>query len=529
MLKKQAALHAIVATPQTSTDAVVTNLMKSCLKPEERSLVGLKKSFERQVQRKKAAILLRPPKPVEFSDLDTLPDSHSQTADGERFLLANFTNKGKRNLVFASRQGLDLVRLSSLHQGDGTFDLPPEIFYQLYILLAVMDQKSYPAVFALLGDKSASMYRMMFEEIRKAILKPLPLDAPLPQAPKAFMADFEVGAINQYRAVFPEVKSVRGCFVHFKRNHWKTLTKIGLLTTLFAKCQEFEVLVKCIYSLAYVPPEQVTEYYQAILDELLVAVCKKIDDYQPKNGKTDNDGKAWPMDPEFKEDLKDRMNQYLDYVERNYVGAKTRTGLSQPRFPPKMWSVHEAALAMEPTDMNRNEGWNSVLRASVAKNAGLWQLIEGLIGLEAKTRVQREEDTARIPLNGRPIQGKWGDIDGPASSRERRKSVRDWERRNIVMHREEYGKVDFLRRLCSLKERKAKPHDDSTDEESAEEESAEDDPHTPHLQHQTQRMNQAPRPCQAPLPSQALRPSPSMRPILARILQDPRAGPSQDH
>ena len=256
----------------------------------------------------------------------------------------------------------------------------------------------------------------------------------------------------------------------------------------------------------------------------MVATCKKIDDYQPKNGETDNDGKAWPMDPEFKEDLKDRMNQYLDYVERNYVGAKTRTGLSQPRFPPKMWSVHEAALAMEPTDTNRNEGWNSVPRASVSKNAGLWQLIEGLIGLEAKTRAQREEDTARIPLGGRPISQNQGDIDGPASSRERRKSVRDWERRNIVMHREEYGKVDFLRRLCTLKERKSKP---AQEDSLGESDSSDED--VPHFQIQAPRLSLAPRPSQALLPSQALRPSPNMRPILARILQDPRAGPSQGY
>ena len=239
--------------------------------------------------------------------------------------------------MFASRQGLALLRFALLHQGDGTFDLPPESFYQLYILLAVLDNKSYPAVFALLGDKSGSTYRMMFEEVRKAILNPLPADAPLPQAPKAFMADFEVAAINQYKTVFPEVKSVRGCYVHFKRNHWKHLTQLGLLTTLFAKLQEFEVLVKCIYALAFVPPEEVTDYYQAILDELLVSTCKKIDDYQPKNDETDLNGKSWPMDLEFKEGLKDRINQYLDYVE------KTRTGFSQPRFPPKMWSVHAAA------------------------------------------------------------------------------------------------------------------------------------------------------------------------------------------
>ena len=41
---------------------------KKCLKPEECFLVGLKESFERQIQWEKASLLQRPPKPREFND-----------------------------------------------------------------------------------------------------------------------------------------------------------------------------------------------------------------------------------------------------------------------------------------------------------------------------------------------------------------------------------------------------------------------------------------------------------------------------
>ena len=122
MIKKQAILETVVATPQITTDTAVTNLLKQCINPEERALVVLKKSFERQIQRKKASLLQRPPKPREFNDLDVLPDTHSLTADGERFLLCNFVNNGKMNLVFSSREELNLLRIALLHQGDGTFD-----------------------------------------------------------------------------------------------------------------------------------------------------------------------------------------------------------------------------------------------------------------------------------------------------------------------------------------------------------------------------------------------------------------------
>ena len=103
-----------------------------------------------------------------------------------------------------------------------------------------------------------------------------------------------------------------------------------------------------------------------------MATIEKIDLYTPKEGETDLNGKHWPMDDVFKELLKGNIDKYLDYVERTYVGVKSRTAYTKPKFPPKLWSCHAAALAMEPTDTNRNEGWNSVLRSTVSRNAGLW-------------------------------------------------------------------------------------------------------------------------------------------------------------
>ena len=61
-------------------------------------------------------------------------------------------------------------------------------------------------------------------------------------------------------------------------------------------------------------------------------------------------------DEEFKEDLKGRINQYLNYVERTWVGGKTRTGWTKPKYSHNIWNVHDACLAMEPIDTNANEG-----------------------------------------------------------------------------------------------------------------------------------------------------------------------------
>ena len=103
-------------------------------------------------------------------------------------------------------------------------------------------------------------------------------------------------------------------------------------------------------------------------------------------------------------------------------------------------------------------------------NSTIWQLIEGLRGLEAKTRAQRDEDVARIPPGGTPILEGSGDVDGPATNAQRKLSIIRWERRNVLQNIERMDKVVFLKKMCNFRPRK-----DRTETQTAEEESDSDD------------------------------------------------------
>ena len=447
--KKEAMLEAVKANPNIKTDTLVTNFLKATGREEASG--GQKKTLQRSIQRAKAAIMKRPPLPKGLEDLEQLPDSHSITYDDERFLLTNFMNNGKRNLVFASGRGIDLLRHATSLSGDGTFDIPPKMFYQVYLILAELDGVSYPAVFCLLGDKKSSTYKLMFQAIRQAMLKPLPEDSPLPHAPGSFNIDFEVGCINQFKAVFPEVKEIRGCLVHFKRNMAKKRKELGYLSTWYQKSKLFHLFVNCLYNLTYVPLDMVTTYYEALLKEVLPEVCSEIDSYVCEESEVDAKGKPFSMDDEEKFELRDEINKYLLYIEANYVGGKTRTGYSSPKFPLAIWNHHQTALEMGQTTTNRNEGRNMNLRAAIPINAGIWQVIEGFKDLEAKAHATRNEDIARLPLGGRPISQLTGDILGPASNRERQRSIKAFELKNIVEHRLQYGPVAYLKLLSQEK------------------------------------------------------------------------------
>ena len=223
----------------------------------------------------------------------------------------------------------------------------------------------------------------MFQEIRQAILRPLPEDSPLPHSPASFNVDFEVGCINQFKAVFPEVNEVRGCLVHLKRNMAKKRQELGLLSTWYLKSKLFHGFINCLYNLTYVPKDLVTTYYETLIEDMLPEVCQEIELFNCEENEMDEKGNLWSMDEDVKSELKHNINLYLQYIEDNYVGGKTRTGYSNPRFPIAIWNHHQTALEMGQSTTNRNEGRNMILRAAITINAGVWQVIEGFRNLEA--------------------------------------------------------------------------------------------------------------------------------------------------
>ena len=205
--KRAAAMQTVINTPEISANTVVTNLVETSLCLEERAVMGNKSSFAHAVWRKKVSLLQSPKKP---HDLAHLLDSHSKTADGERFLIANFMSNNKRNLLFTSRQGLNMIKWASAISRDGTFDLAQDLFYELFLIMACLNGKSHLAAYALLGDKTATTYRLMWQHLREAMLKPLPSDTAWSPAPGSYYTDYECAAHNEFKNTFPEVKAIQG-------------------------------------------------------------------------------------------------------------------------------------------------------------------------------------------------------------------------------------------------------------------------------------------------------------------------------
>ncbi|CAM4890946.1 unnamed protein product [Rotaria socialis] len=109
-----------------------------------------------------------------------------------------------RILFFASPEQLHVLQTSQDFLVDGTFNVVPEVFYQLFIIHAVYHQHTVPVVYALLRRKDAGTYTRLFDEIVKIARNWLPASV---------MMDFEQASISSLKNKFRSV-SLSGCYFH---------------------------------------------------------------------------------------------------------------------------------------------------------------------------------------------------------------------------------------------------------------------------------------------------------------------------
>jgi len=129
-----------------------------------------------------------------------------------------------------------------------------------------------------------------------------------------------------------------------------------------------------------------------------------------------------------------------------------------PRYPPSLWNQVENALSGGQLSTNRNEGYHSRLRSSIKNNSSIWALLSEIIDIEAETRAKREEDRANIDYrhedeasegeDGDPRPGGSRDHPGVSQKFQRKQKMR-WLR-NIILKRDEYTPVAYLKRVSHL-------------------------------------------------------------------------------
>ena len=270
--------------------------------------------------------------------------------------------------------------------GDGTFKTVPEIFFQLYTVHGISNNRVFPAVYALATNKRQETYERIFEEIQN-----------LAGDPEDFMIDFERAAKNALETTFPNV-DVKGCFFHLAQNVYRQVQSHGLAEE-YQRNAEFALEVRMIPALAFVPTADVIASFELLDDE-----------------------------------LSDEAQPILQYFEGTYIGRRRLDGTRRnPMFDLAMWNVHERTRNEQPRTNNNLEGWHRRFQADVGgHHANFWRFLDVL---------KREESLTRVQM----VQAEAGD-NGPVQ----RRVYRDVQQRikNIVQDYENRNTIGYLRAIA---------------------------------------------------------------------------------
>lgn len=287
---------------------------------EAANLLPSYSASQRTIERKRKRPDVNNPRPHSVKDI-ILPDTMKVTTRSENFLLWDSGDQDtNRMFMFGTATNLQLLEQYPHWFMDGTFKIAPEIFLQVFTIHALIDNRSIPLIYVLMGTKTQADYERVFQKVLE--LRPS-------LTPISIMIDFEKGSMNALSTVFPNA-TVLGCLFHLGQSLWRRIQNEGL-SNLYRDDENIKLYSKMLIAMSFVPPEDV--------------------------------GSAFD---ELSESRPDNLQNVYDYWEDNYVGRLRRNRRANPLFPITMWNMRGRVADGMPRTNNSVEGWHNAFQSSVA-------------------------------------------------------------------------------------------------------------------------------------------------------------------
>ncbi|KAG4076567.1 hypothetical protein HA402_002730 [Bradysia odoriphaga] len=226
----------------------------TCLVDERVSSVELPSNSNatrmiRRVRKKKGEQSKTPKTLLEL----TITGLYLLTLKGDKFLFFDQMRSNKRTIIFTTHLNLAFLSHCEDWYMDGTFDVVPPLFKQLYSIHGRRYKTYLPLVYILTCGKDVFTYMEIFSKLKEFE----------PQLnPKKIMIDFEMAAIKSLKEVFPEA-DVYGCFFHMCKCIYRKIQEHGL-QTIYGADATFAQYMRCLASLAFVPPATMINTYTIV-------------------------------------------------------------------------------------------------------------------------------------------------------------------------------------------------------------------------------------------------------------------------
>ena len=184
-----------------------------------------------------------PPLPKTRAEIDLTGD-WVNSLSGER---SRNEGSSDRILIFSTDAMLRLLcDLEALYV-DGTFQVCPSMFMQLFTINGFVSGQQFPLVYALLPSKSRADYNRMFTYLKEELQ-----NRGLQMSPQSVMADFELAVIQSLEMQLPGVE-IQGCYFHFSQCLWRKVQALGM-ADLYKNDADTRNFIHKAAALPFIPP-----------------------------------------------------------------------------------------------------------------------------------------------------------------------------------------------------------------------------------------------------------------------------------
>ena len=277
------------------------------------------------------------------SRLPSLPKSREEihiegrwqlTLSREQFLI----REDGEMLIFATEENLRHLAEAETIYVDGTFEVCPRLFYQVFTINAFLHGQQFPLVYGLLPSKSRDSYNRFFMAVKEEAM-----NHELVIAPSAIMTDYELALVQSLALAFPGAV-LRGCHFHFAQCLWRKAQKLGLAED-YKEDADIRDFIQKSAAIAFVPVNFVRIAWMAVKQQM-------------------------PDDA--------RLKEFAEYFDKTWIDG-------QFRLP--MWNHY---VNNGPRTNNHIEGWhNRLKRISRKAHPNLYEVLE---------LFQREEAASRVTI-----------------------------------------------------------------------------------------------------------------------------------
>jgi len=386
--------EALASVNTSSTRSFVSSIAAQLDTPEKIAMISSSKALQMRFERARKKLHKFPPLPRTLVDMAaTYPDSLRSTKGNSVFLRHEGCVEGsnyENSWLFVSDVGVDQLIRSSVWVMDGTFASAPHPFRQIFCINIISNSgRSVPVVWALLSNKTKKLYREGVFKVLMNIMSTRTGGEEIDE--KTFIADFEKGISGAAKEVFEDVQ-IFGCLFHFRQAVRDKVKSLGI-AHFELENEEFQLLIKMVGMLAYVPPERVQEFWKKGVKIYALQFLSK-----PGSSSANRawDAYAFPI------------HQFLVYVRDTWVGRKSGPASPDgsqaipdiaPMFPPEQWSAWRSVSDPSiPSTTGGNESYNIQLKRVC--NGGVWRVIDAIRTEESLSQKKIADLAAAIPLSG---------------------------------------------------------------------------------------------------------------------------------